>query len=99
MQVLVTMPRAWNWLTNTADGASHFTGCLEQSHTHVDNTRAQHPGLRDLTGVEHENNALSVYRSGGYYYVPNTEYTDWIVNPNNSLGVNYANNVRQNLRD
>ena len=98
MQVETTFTRAWNWLTNSADGVDLYEANINQSHTHVNNLRNQHPGLRDLTAVEHENNASSIYRTGNnYYYKWNgeEESPDWEINTDNMLGVNYANDVRE----
>ncbi|GAK58189.1 hypothetical protein U27_05162 [Candidatus Vecturithrix granuli] len=100
MQVPVNMEDAWNWLTNTQTGADILIGNITQSHTY-ENRERRRCGiqLRALTEIEHENNALSIYRIGRYYYIPNATCNGWIVNPNNPVGVNYVDNlVRQNLR-
>lgn len=96
MMVQTTFVRAWNWLTNTSDGVGWYEANIAQSHTHENNVQAAHPGLRDLTAIEHENNASAIYRTGKYYYVWNGDDTnpDWEENPNNSTGVNYADDVR-----
>ena len=98
MQVPVAMEDAWNWLTNTQTAANIITGNIQQSHNHVNNIRQEHPDLRDLTDVEHEDNALALYNTGSYYYSPNANFTDWLENPNNSEGVDYADDVRNNVR-
>jgi len=97
MQMPTTFVRAWSWLTNTSDGVNLYEANIGQSHTHVDNLRDAHPGLRDLTAVEHENNALSIYRTGNNYYYRwngNEANPNWEINTDNMLGVNYADDVR-----
>jgi len=97
MQMSTTFLRAWSWLTNTSDGVNLYEGNITQSHTHVNNLRAAHPGLRDLTAVEHENNASSIYRTGDYYYRwnGNESEPDWEINTDNMTGVEYADEVRE----
>lgn len=104
MQVPVTMEDAWNWLTNTQTAVdNHFNPALGRSHSKVTEIRAQYPELPELTDVQHENNALSIYRMGWsypqhFYYVPNADHSAWIVNSANPTGVGYADDVRENLR-
>jgi hypothetical protein len=98
MQVETTFTRAWDWLKNTEKGVNIYEENINQSHIHVNNVRSAHPGLRDLTAVEHENNALSIYRCGNiYYYRWNDDDVnpDWEINTSNTTGVNYADDVRE----
>jgi len=98
MQVVTTFSRAWDWFENTGDGVDLYEANIQQSHNHVNNIRAQHAGLRDLTAVEHENNASSIYRMGNVYYYRwngDEENPDWEVNTDNPTGVAYANEVRE----
>jgi hypothetical protein len=75
---------------------------LDRSRKHVEDLRKKHSELRALTEVEHENNALAMYRIWQFYYVPNTEEnaTEWIENSttNGEIGVNYAKKVRSQLK-
>jgi hypothetical protein len=86
MQVPTTMNTAWDWKTNTYDGVVNWfiNQKLPFSHSYVDRVRVAHPGLRDLTPVEHENNALILYGEHAsatqHYYEPNSDFTDWIIN-------------------
>ena len=97
MMVFTTFTRAWDWLVNTNDGVNVYEGNITQSHNHVNSLRSEHPGLRELTAVEHENNALAIYRNAGYYYRwdGGEENPDWEINtPANQEGVDYADDVR-----
>jgi hypothetical protein len=97
MQVPVAMAVAWDWLQNTQGGADMFATLLTQSDNHVRRLKRTNKNLPDLTGVQRENNALSLYRSGGYYYVPNGAKNGWVTNPQNATGVNYADRVRTKI--
>jgi hypothetical protein len=94
----------WNWLTNIQTAIEkHWNPTLAWSHQKVEALRAEYQELPDLTDVQHENNVLSMYRIGWaypkcFYYVPNVTFTNWTTNVTNSTGVNYANEVRSNLR-
>ena len=95
---------AWNWLTNIQVALDeHFNPALGRSQQIVNRLRAKHSRLPELTDEQHENNALSIYRMGWtypecFYYIPNDSYTNWIENTNNVIGVDYADDVRDNLR-
>ncbi|NCO98522.1 hypothetical protein GW864_05165, partial [bacterium] len=113
MMVSTTVERAWDWLINTNDGVNLFVkDKLGASGRYQNKVRAKHPNLRKLTATEHEDNALVVYGEYGdinrdgyadWYYVPNSDYTDWIPNtagcPDlgivaNPKGIAYANKCR-----
>jgi hypothetical protein len=99
MQVPTAMDVAFDWIQNTQSGASVFQGKLSQAQGVVSAQRASCPGLSPLTGAQVENDALSYY--GGYgapYYIPSSNCQSWIVNPNNSSGVSYANSVRSAIQ-
>jgi hypothetical protein len=85
---------SWSWLENIAKGISLLNANYSQSITHVGNIQSTYPNVRNLNIDEHWNNALSIYNTGDYYYVLNANHDDWIPNPNNTIGVNYANTVR-----
>ena len=97
MMMPATFVRAWDWLVNTEHGVTLYEANITQSHTHVNKERTKHPGLRDLTAIEHENNASSLYRTGTYYYKwnGNDVTPDWEINTDNPVGVAYADDVRQ----
>lgn len=103
-QIKSRIGAVWNWLTNIQTALEkHWNPTLARSHQVVNEKRAKHSKLPDLTDVQHENNVLSMYRLGwGYpgcfYYIPNATFTNWTTNIANSTGVNYANDVRSNLR-
>lgn len=103
MMVVTTPLRAWDWLINTGFGVDFFVNeKLATSRRIVNKFREDRPSLRDLTPVEHENNALIFYGpfgGGGPYYVPNADGTDWVINTaGNKAGVDYANSVRERMR-
>ncbi len=75
-----------------------FLGNLADADKYVADQKKTHKNLPAMTGVEKENEALSLYRIHRHYYVPNPDGTAWIVNPNNKTGVNYANKVRTLLQ-
>ena len=60
MQVPTTFGTAWDWCVNTDEGVNIFNEKIGYSHNHVSGIRSQHSGLRDLTSVEHENNAFGI---------------------------------------
>lgn len=96
MQMPNGMAVAFDWMSNTAAGESLFQSKLGSAKSIMAGYQAGHPNLPTLTGVQLENDALVYYGpfgGSGPYYVPNSAYTGWIVNPNNSSGVNYANGV------
>jgi hypothetical protein len=100
LQVPVSMTNAFDWLQNTQAGADIFNGMLGYATTYENKLRAQYTGLRALTGVEHENDALAMYNTGvgvsKLYYAVDASTTppQWVVNTANQAGVNYANKVR-----
>jgi len=106
MMVSTTVERAWDWLTNTDYGVSViFKGGLRVSKNHEIKYRKDYPKLRKLTATEHEDNSLSYYRLGTAfktcdYWVPdpNTNYTDWMINPDNPVGVSYARSCKELMK-
>jgi hypothetical protein len=95
MQVPNAMGVAFDWVQNTQAGASVFQQWLSYAQGVVSAQQASCPGLVAPTGQQLENDALTYYGGfGAPYYVPNSGCTGWIQNPNNSGGINYANQVR-----
>ncbi len=93
---ILEIERAWSWLFNTETGVGVVEGNVQQSKNWVRARRDDHPGLRNLTSVEHEKNALCIFRGGGYYYIWNgdAENPDWIRNYNAPYnGDNYAEEI------
>ncbi len=94
----------WNWLTNIQTALEkHWNPTVTWSRQKVKALRVEYQELPDLTDAQHENNVLSMYRVGWaypkcFYYVPNATFTNWTTNITNSTGVNYADEVRKNLR-
>ena len=100
MQVPVAMNTAWDWLANTQRGADVFAEKLAIASNQVANLQSTHQGLRDLSGVELENYALSLY--GGFrikYYTPvQTEGRwDWQMTTREKLLV-YVSFIRANIQ-
>lgn len=94
-------------MVNTQEGVNKFNQKLQISYNKINELRSQYTNLRALTSMEHENNALLLY--GGFgdpnkngiieytelYYIPDSNYTNWITNyANNQSGVNYAKQCR-----
>ena len=98
MQMPTSMAYAWDWLANSQEAAGLFAANARQSENHESNVRAAHPTMPGMTGLEHENNALSLYRIGRYYYIPDVAFTAWIADPDNATGVDYAASVRLSLQ-
>lgn len=101
MQVPNAMNVAFDWTQNAAAGATVFQQKVSKSQSVVSGYQASCKGLPGLTGTQLENDALVYYGSyagSGPYYVPNTNCTGWITNPNNSNGVSYANSVRADIQ-
>ena len=97
--VITSMGTAYNWTVNTQTGRDLFANQkLVASHNYVNSVRGSHPALRDLTGKEHEMNALVLYgpyaSATQHYYEPNSNFSDWVINNSgNQNGVSYANEV------
>jgi hypothetical protein len=101
MQVPNAMNVAFDWTQNAAASATVFQQKVSKSQSVVSGYQASCKGLPGLTGTQLENDALVYYGSyagSGPYYVPNTNCTGWITNPNNSNGVSYANSVRADIQ-
>ena len=99
MQMPVSMVMAWDWVQNTQKAVDLFNGNLTQSDTYVKVERKKKgfEKLPDLTDTQREDNALSLYRIGNYYYVPNKTKDGWIEDADNKVGVAYAKAVRENV--
>jgi hypothetical protein len=78
MMVQTTNPDAWNWLTNTTDAINLFSGTVSPNKMSLAITYENyiingvrnpkipgHIGLRSLTSVQRENNALVLYSGIG----------------------------------
>jgi len=108
MMVVPNLRKAWDWFNNTKEGATLFVDQkLAFSRTYVNRKISEQNKvgitLRNLTPVEHENNALVFYgpfaSATEHYYELNSEGTDWIINTvGNPGGVGYANSVRAKMR-
>jgi len=108
MMVVPNLTRAWNWFNNTNEGVNLFVNQkLAFSRTYVNRKILEQSKigitLRDLTPVEHENNALVFYgpfaSATEHYYELNSQGTDWIINTTgNPSGVQYANSVRAKMK-
>jgi hypothetical protein len=107
MQVQTTKDHAWDWHSNTRDGASLFADKIRTAKRLERRIRKQHPGLPQLTGVQIENMALVLY--GPYasadlakqYYAVQVlnNAPQWVVNTaGNADGVGYADRVRESVR-
>lgn len=79
---------AWNWQSNINKGISILNANYGQSVQHASNLG------HSMTDYQHWNNALSLYNTGGYYYVWDDTTNQWVPNPNNQTGVAYADSVR-----
>jgi hypothetical protein len=96
-----SMPDAFNWLTDTSDGATIFQGKLSTVQSYVSGLQGQYPALPNLGGSQYEDNQLILYggwwvNNSSYYWVPNPTYTGWVANTN-SPGYNYVNTVRNDI--
>jgi hypothetical protein len=101
MQVPNSMFDAFDWMTNTYDGYLIFQGKLAAAGRYVASQRASYPTLPDMTPTQYEDDALVIYGpfgSGGYYWVANSAYAGWVINPNNPNGVSYADDVRSKMQ-
>jgi hypothetical protein len=99
MQVPNGMVNAFDWLTNTQQGAYIFQTKLTDAGNYVANLRSQYPQLPALNGVELENEALSRY--GGFindrYYTVNGSGNGWVITTRQDL-LNYVQFIRNNMR-
>jgi hypothetical protein len=101
MQVPNGMVNAFDWMANTQAGSTIFQQKLAYVRNWVSPQRTSHPTLPDLTGTQYEDDALVFY--GPYsvelqhYYIPNSGYTGWILNPNSAHGQGYVLNVRSSV--
>jgi len=101
MQVPNTLKDAFDWYTNTSDGYGIFESKLTSAHNYVSNQIAGHPSLPAATGSQYEDDALvyyGPYGAAGTYWVPSSDYSTWVPNPNNTNGVNYANAIRNDTK-
>jgi hypothetical protein len=92
MMVPPTLATAWNWLENTKAGADAFAEKLGFTDSYVAGLRKKYKKLPDLTGVQRENDALSLYRGKGHYYKPNQTKDDWEQIP--GAAATYVDKVR-----
>jgi hypothetical protein len=99
MQVPNGMASGFNWLTDTAEGASVFSQKLSAATTYENDERASYPSLPALTGAQLEDVALVYYGgiSGVEFYAPNSAGNGW-VQTTNSTAINYVNNVRSKIQ-
>jgi hypothetical protein len=98
MQVSNSMVNAFDWLTNTQQGANTLRTKLTDAGNYVANLRSQYPQLRALSGVELENEALSRY--GGFstrYYTVNASGDGWVTTTRQDL-LDYVSVIRTNMR-
>jgi hypothetical protein len=98
MQVPNGMVNAFDWLTNTQQGANIFQTKLTDASTYVANLRSQYPQLPALSGIELENEALSRY--GGFstrYYTVNASGNGWVETSRTDL-LQYVSIIRNNMR-
>ena len=98
MQVPNGMSNAFDWLTNTSQGANIFQGKLTDASNYVAGLRSQYPQLPALSGVELENEALSRY--GGFldrYYTVNASGNGWVTTTREAL-LDYVSTIRGNMR-
>ena len=108
MQMPVSQANAWDWLANTANGASLFKSKLASAGRLMNRIIATHSGLRQLTGVELEHMALVLYgpyasaNLSAQYFAPTRTSSngwDWVVNnTGNRDGVSYADSVFGDVR-
>jgi hypothetical protein len=99
LMVEPTLARAYSYWENTQYGRDFFLGPkMGLCGSYANSQMNQHPGLRYLTPLEFEMCALVKYGPNadlGYYWVPNEDGTDWIVDPNSAhaAAIAYANDV------
>lgn len=84
---------AWNWKENASQGMFLLKDAIRQSIQNVSNLRTAYPSLPDLNDKQHWQNALSIFNSGKYYWIPNNTNDKWIPNPNNQMGRDYADST------
>ena len=98
MQVPNGMVNAFDWVTNTQAGSAVFQQKLTYVRNWVSGQRNGHPTLPDLSGSQYEDDALVFYGPFAveleHYYIHNTAYSGWILNPNCAHGQGYVANVR-----
>jgi hypothetical protein len=94
MQVPNGMANAFDWLTNTSQGAIIFQNHLGDANNYVSGLRSQYPQLPALNDVQLENETLSYY--GGFatrYYGVNADHTGWVVTTRQAL-LDYVDTIR-----
>ncbi|MBB3777983.1 hypothetical protein FHY16_000704 [Xanthomonas campestris] len=98
---------AWSWIENTASADTLFREKMRTAVRLYRRMRTAAPGIRELTGVELESMAITLYGPGAasglenqYYRAVNTDGSwNWVVNTqNNPTGVNYTNEVRSKIQ-
>ncbi len=96
MQIPNGMNNAFDWLTNTQQGAIIFQGYLTWANNYVANLQSQYPQLPGLNVLELENEALSKY--GGFstrYYTVNASGNGWVITTRQDL-LEYVSVIRAN---
>jgi hypothetical protein len=104
MQCDVTFERAWDWKVNTQIGADIFNGKMNATLSYENRIKSEYPGLRDLSGVEREDNALALY--GGfnpdvhqlYYCNENKDSPEWLMYDPGSRRTTYITKIRTNTQ-
>lgn len=98
---------AWSWIEHTTSADTLFREKLRTAVRLYNRMRNAAPGIRELTGTELENMAVTLYGPGAasatenqYYRAANTNGAwDWVVNTqNNPAGVDYTNEVRSKIQ-
>lgn len=98
---------AWSWIENTTSADTLFREKMRTAARLYLRMRTAAPGIRELTGPELENMAVTLYGPGAaagtenqYYRAVNTNGAwDWVVNTqNNPAGVAYTNEVRSKIQ-
>jgi len=98
MQVLTTKARAWNWLTNTADGVKIvYYEKLHIAIQHWQDEKDAYPDATEWTAEQLEDNTSGYYRYGtthGWYLNWNDNAKRWAKTSHTGLK-NYVKNARE----